>query len=104
MRNPVFNLHMRKTKGADQLHCNHTADQRLCYPYIVQTFNLVNPKTKAFIHFCGCATWFVSDQAGNPKERFSLRHGSTDLLSMSSCEFPSFQEMVNISTKLTQLL
>ena len=27
-------LHMQKNKGADQLHCHHTANQHLSFPYI----------------------------------------------------------------------
>ena len=55
-----------KNKGADRLHDNRAADQRLCCRYINSTSTLM----RNFIVF-GCSTLFVSDMVGIPKDRFS---------------------------------
>ena len=65
-----------KNKGADQLHSNRAADQRLCFCYIDSTILLL-PLSEisclwALAIFCGCTTRFVSDLVGNPEDRFSL--------------------------------
>ena len=52
-----------KNKGADQLHGNHTADQRLFFRYIVLSLYFLNPQ------FPG--SQFVLDLVVNPKDRFS---------------------------------
>ena len=31
----------------------------------------LNTKFKPLAIFCGCTAWFVSDQVGNPEDRFS---------------------------------
>ena len=38
MRKPDFCI--RENKGAEQLHSHHAADQRFCFPYLIE-----NPKT-----------------------------------------------------------
>ena len=70
MRKPAFCI--CENKGADQLHSNHTADQRLCFHYIASTINLL-PKSKisSLAIFCGSSAWFMSDQVGYPEDRFS---------------------------------
>ena len=70
MRKPAFCI--CENKGADQLHVNHAANQRLCFRYIeskVQSLYFRNLKALAI--FCGCTVRFVSDLVGNPKDRFS---------------------------------
>ena len=39
MRKPAFCI--CENKGADQLHSNYAADQRLCFRYLDRTFNLL---------------------------------------------------------------
>ena len=39
-----------KNKDTDQLCCNHGADQRLCFCYIVQSFCFLNPKYAKISH------------------------------------------------------
>ena len=56
-----------ENKGADQVHSNCTADQRLCFPFIDSTF----------LHYLSeiSSLWpssmVVSDLIRNPKDRFS---------------------------------
>ena len=60
-------------KGADQLHDNCAADQRLCFHYIESTIPLIPQSEisslKAIV--CGCTVRFVSDLVGNRADRFS---------------------------------
>ena len=63
MRKPAFGL--CENKVADQVRSNCAADQRLCFRFTDTT----NHKPLAI--FCGCIEWFVSDQVGNPEDRFS---------------------------------
>ena len=64
MRKPAFCIY--ENKDADQLRGE--ADQRLWFCYIDSTIPLL-PKPLAIL--CGCTAWFVSDQVGNPEDRFS---------------------------------
>ena len=68
MRKPDFAY--VKNKGADQLRCNLTANQRLCCHYIDSTVPLLSD-FKPQATFRGCAAPFVSDLVGNPEDRFS---------------------------------
>ena len=71
MRKPAFRI--CENKGADQLHGNSEADQRLCFRYTDSTIPLL-PKSEISSHlaiFYGCTARFVSDLVGNPEERFS---------------------------------
>ena len=71
MRKPAFCI--CENKDADQLRGNREADQRLCFRYIESTIPLLfyirNFKPLAI--FCDCIARFVSDQVGNPEDRFS---------------------------------
>ena len=69
MRKPAFCI--CKNKGADQLHSNQAADQRLCFRYIDSTISLLaKGNFKPLAIFCGCTVWFVLDLVGNPKTGF----------------------------------
>ena len=68
MRKPFFCI--CENKDADQLRSNREADQRLCFRYTDSTISLY------FLNFmplviCGCTARFMSDQVGNPENRFS---------------------------------
>ena len=63
MKKPAFCI-CTKEKGADQLHGNRTADQRLCNRYI-------NSKPVAIL--CGCIARFVSELVENPDDRLFSR-------------------------------
>ena len=67
MRKPAFCI--CENEGADQLHGNHAADQRLCFSLYVK-YNLRKFMPPAIC--CGCTARFVSDLLGNPENRFSL--------------------------------
>ena len=67
VRKPAFCI--CKNKDADQLRGNREADQRLCFRYLDSTFLIQN--FKALTIFCDCTARFVSDQVGNPEDRFS---------------------------------
>ena len=61
-----------ENKDTDQLRCNRTADQRLCFHYIDSPIPLL-PKSEIsnfLAIFCGCAARFVSDLVGNPENKF----------------------------------
>ena len=63
MRKPAFCI--CKNKGADQLHGNPAADQRLSMPLL--------PKSEISSQiaiFCGCTALLVSDLVGIPKTGF----------------------------------
>ena len=66
MRKPAFCI--CKSKDADQLCGNRTADQRLCFRYTDSTIPLL-PKSKIS---SGCKARFMSDLVGNPEDRFCL--------------------------------
>ena len=66
MRKPAFCICKKKNKGADQLRGNHTADRRLCFPYIDSTIPLFRPLEI----FCDCTAQFVSNLVRNPKDSF----------------------------------
>ena len=51
-----------ENKGADQLHGNRAAHQRLCFH---QTNSTIPQNFKPIAIFCDCAAWFVSDLVGN---------------------------------------
>ena len=59
----------RENKGADQLHGNRAADQRLCF-CCIQSLYFVNPNFQASSNL-GCIAWFVSELVGNPDDKFS---------------------------------
>ena len=85
MRKPTFCI--CENKDADQLRGNREADQRLCFRYIDRTISLL-PKFKNFkpqAILCGCTVWFVSDQVGNPKDRFSHNEAPINLAT-ASCD------------------
>ena len=65
-----------ENKDADQLRGNRETDQRLCFRYIASTIPLL---PKPITIFSDCAARFVSDQVGNPEDRFS--HNEAQLLS-----------------------
>ena len=70
-RKPAFCI--CEIKGADQLHSNRAADQRLCFRYIDSTIPLL-PKLRNFMQlaiFCGCTVWFVLNLVGNALDRLS---------------------------------
>ena len=71
MRKPDFGK--CKNKGTDQLHGNHTADQRLCFRYIDITIPLLSKSLnfKPLAISCGCTAQFVLDLVKNPEDRFS---------------------------------
>ena len=66
MRKPVFCI--CKNKGADQLHDNRAADQRLCIHYKDSTIPLL-PKSKISI-LCHCTAQFLPDLVKKTKDRF----------------------------------
>ena len=66
MRKPAFSI--CENKGADKLHNNCAADQRLYFRY-TSSSQILNFKPLAF--YCGCTFRFVSDLVGNPEDRFS---------------------------------
>ena len=66
---PCFCIICEK-KGADQLHGDRIAEQRLSFCYIVQSFYFLNPKFEASIFFV-CTAQFVSDLVRNSEDRFS---------------------------------
>ena len=73
MRKPAFCIF--ENKGADQLHGNREADQRLCFRYTDSTIPLLSSfyiqNFKHLTILCGCTAWFVSDLVGNPEDQFS---------------------------------
>ena len=66
MRKPAFCI--CETKDADKLRGNREADQRLCFRY---TDSRVPLLPKPLVIFCGSTARFMSDQIGNPEDRFS---------------------------------
>ena len=62
MRKLVF-LHICETKWADQLRCNFTADQRLCFGYIVQLLYFLYPKFQASNHL-----WLYNSVCVRPRQ------------------------------------
>ena len=66
MRKPGFCI--CENKDADQLRGSCEADQRLCFRYTDSTIPLL-PKSE--ISCRGCTARFMSDQVGNPEDRFS---------------------------------
>ena len=70
MRKPAFCI--CENKGADLLHLNRAADQRLCFHSIYSTISLL-PKSEIsrLAIFCGCTAWFLSDLVRNPQDRLS---------------------------------
>ena len=71
MRKPAFC--MCENKDTDQLRGNCEADQRLCFLYTDSTIPLLSKseKFKPLANSCDCTARFVSDQVGNPEDRFS---------------------------------
>ena len=68
MGKPTFRI--GENKGADQLHRNCEANQRLCFRYMDSTIPLLlKSKISSFNSFS--AVWFVSDLVGNPNCWFS---------------------------------
>ena len=60
IRNPYI-LHMRKQR---RWCCNRTADQRLCFCYILYFLYFLNQKVQPLAIFCGSTARFVSDLVG----------------------------------------
>ena len=54
------------SKGVDQLHSNHLADQCLCFRYKVQFFYFLNSKFQAFSHL----VWLYSPVCAEPETGF----------------------------------
>ena len=71
MRKPAFCL--CENKDADQLCGNHTANQRLCFQYIVQSLYCLNPKFQVSIHLL----WLYSPVCVGPGRK-PRRRGSYD--------------------------
>ena len=74
-----------ENKGADQLHSNCEADQRLCFRYMDSTIIVLLRKIRNFKHlaiFCSCTGRFVSDQVGNPEDSFS--HDAAQMVTVAS--------------------
>ena len=69
-------------KGADQLHGNRTADQRLCFRYIGHTVPLSKSEISSLVI---CTAQFVSGLGRNPEDRFS-RIGAHGLDSLENKE------------------
>ena len=69
MRKPAF--YICENKGADQLHSDHTADQRPCFRYIDSTIPLL-PKSKILslwpssvvVEASLCRTWSETRKTG----------------------------------------
>ena len=61
-----------ENKGADQLHGDSAADQRLSFSFTDSAIPLL-PKSEISCKaiFCGCIAWFVWDLVRNHKDRFS---------------------------------
>ena len=76
VRKPAFCI--CENKGADQLHGNREADQRLCFRNTDSTIPLL-PKSEILVIFSGCTAWFVSDLVGNPEDLFS--HNEAHMIS-----------------------
>ena len=68
MRKPDFGL--CENKGADQLHSNCEADQRLCFRYTDSTIPLLRNFQPLAIS-CAGAAWILLDLVGNPEDWFS---------------------------------
>ena len=64
VRKPTFCI--CENKGADQLHDNRAADQRLCFHYIVSTIPVL-PKTKIF-QASGHLLWLYIPKTGFTRE------------------------------------
>ena len=79
MRKPDFCI--CENKDADQLLGNREADQRLCFRYTDSTIP-VRIFTPLAIFF-DCTARCVSDQVGNPEDRFS--HNETQC-SLNPCQ------------------
>ena len=65
MRKPTICIY--ETKGADQLHSNCEADQRLCFRYTDSTIPLLSKiqNFQPLAIFSACTAQFVSDLFGN---------------------------------------
>ena len=76
-KKPAFCMH--ENRGADQLHSNRTADQRLCFRYIGSTVPLLSKSEISSLVIC--TAQFVSGLGRNPKDRFSriAAHGLDSL-------------------------
>ena len=76
MRKPVFFAYS-KNKGADQLCGNRTADQPLCFRYIVQFLYFINLKFQASSHHL----WLYSPVSVGPgrKPRDLFSHDEAQL-------------------------
>ena len=71
MRKPAFCI--CENKDTDQLRGNREDDQRFCFRYTDSTIPLTSyvRNFKTLVIFLSCTARFVSDQEGNPKDRFS---------------------------------
>ena len=67
MRKPAFGT--CENKGADQLHSNCPADQRLCFRYSTTCSLIQNFKLLAI--YCDFAARFVTNLVGTPEDRVS---------------------------------
>ena len=87
MRKPVFHICEKKGRCAD-LHSNCTADQHLCFRYKVRSVFLLIPKFQASSHLLWLSSLVcVSDQVGNPEERFSNSAAHLIVIKYTSCLF-----------------
>ena len=71
MRKPAFCICEKQRRRSAR--GNHEADQHFCFRYTHSTIPLLRKirNFKPLTIFCGCTAWFVSDQVGNPEDRFS---------------------------------
>ena len=67
MRKTFFSI--CKKKGVDQVHCNHAADQRLCFCYIDSVIPLLPKSLIPSQQPSSVAVQFVLDQVAHPENR-----------------------------------
>ena len=71
MRKPAFCI--CENKGADQLHSNCAADQRLCFRYIASTITLLPDLLSSVVAKFGlCRTWSETAKTGFLTSRLKL--------------------------------
>ena len=69
MRKPAFCI--CENKDANQLRGNRKGDQRLCVRYTNSTIPLLPMSEILRLFFSWTASFNMSDQVGNPEDRFS---------------------------------
>ena len=91
---------MCKSKDADQLCSNCTADQRLCFCFSDSTISLKSKVFELLVFLCDCTDWFVLDLVGNPIDRFSGRYASIDFIAAAGL----FRDVIGCWSLLVCLL